>query len=161
MKSDPPLRLYSMTDNSIAVSRQIPASPDKLFAILADPARHPEIDGSGMVREAVSPRPVTAVGDDFVMRMHHDEFGDYQMTNHVVAFEPGRRIEWMPERIGAEPGRYRWGYELTPDGSDATVVTETFDCAASPDWLKEATQGGEGWREAMQASLARLEQLSL
>src|SRR5580700_3616188 len=122
-----------MTDNSIAVSRQIPASSDRLFALLADPARHPEIDGSGMVRDAVSPRPLTAAGDVFVMKMHHEEFGDYEMSNHVVAFEPGRRIEWMPERIGAEPGRYRWGYVLTPDGAGATVVTETFDCGASPD----------------------------
>jgi hypothetical protein len=149
-----------MTKNSIAVSRRIPASADKLFALLADPAHHPEIDGSGMLREAVSPRPVTSVGDDFVMKMHHHEFGDYEMTNHVIAFDPGRRVEWMPERIGGEPGRYRWGYELTPDGSDATVVTETFDCSESPQWLKEATQGGDGWREAMEASLVNLEQLS-
>ncbi len=150
-----------MTDNSISVSRQIPASADTLFALLADPTRHPEIDGSGMVREAASFQAVTAVGDDFVMKMHNDAYGDYEMTNRVVTFEPGRRIEWMPERVGTEPGGYRWGYELTPEGSDTTVVTETFDCTASPDWLKEATKGGEGWREAMEASLVRLEQLSL
>ena len=149
-----------MTNNSISISRRIPAPADQLFALLANPARHPEIDGSGMVREAVAPRPLTAVGDNFVMKMHHQEFGDYEMTNHVVAFEPGRRIEWMPERVGAEPGRYRWGYELQPDGPDATVVTESFDCESSPDWLKEATQRGEGWREAIEMSLAQLEQLS-
>lgn len=146
--------------NSIAVSRRIPASADKLFTLLSDPARHPDIDGSGMLRGAVSPRPVTSVDDDFVMEMHHDEFGNYEMINRVVAFEPGRRIEWTPERIGAEPGRYRWGWQLTPDGPYATVVTESFDCSASPEWLQEATQGGEGWREAIEASLAHLEQLS-
>lgn len=149
-----------MTDNYIAVTRRIPAPADRLFALLTDPARHPDIDGSGMVREAVSPRRVTSVGDDFIMRMHHAELGDYQMTNHVIAFEPSRRIEWMPEPIDGEPGRYRWGYELESEGPDATVVTEIFDCAESPEWLKEATRGGEGWREAMETSLALLEQLS-
>lgn len=158
MNSGGPPSLYSMT-NSIAVTRRIPAPADKLFALLSDPARHTEIDGSGMLRGAVSPRPVLSVDDEFVMKMHHEEFGDYEMTNHVVAFEPGRRIEWMPERVGAEPGRYRWGWQLTPEGPDATVVTESFDCSDSPEWLQEATQGGQGWRDAIEASLAHLEQI--
>jgi hypothetical protein len=40
-----------------------------------------------------------------------------------------------------------------------TVVTETFDCSRSPQDLREAVRDGEGWRDAMTASLARLELL--
>jgi hypothetical protein len=39
------------------------------------------------------------------------------------------------------------------------VVTETFDCTRSDQELREAVQEGEGWRDAMTASLARLELL--
>jgi hypothetical protein len=55
---------------------------------------------------------------------------------------------------------YRWGYELVPDGPDATTVTETFDCSRSPDDLRDAVREGEGWRDAMTASLVKLEQLA-
>jgi hypothetical protein len=58
------------------------------------------------------------------------------------------------------PARYRWGWELAPDGDGATIVTETFDCTRSPQDLREAVKEGEGWREAMIASLARLELLA-
>jgi len=34
------------------VERVIPAPPEKIFDLLADPRRHPEIDGSGSVRRA-------------------------------------------------------------------------------------------------------------
>ena len=34
----------------VAASRRIPARPQEIFAILADPSRHLEIDGSGMLR---------------------------------------------------------------------------------------------------------------
>jgi len=47
-----------------------------------------------------------------------------------------------------------------PDGPGATVVTETFDCTRSPLNLREAVEEGEGWRDAMTASLARLELLA-
>jgi hypothetical protein len=42
-----------MTDGSVtpvSVSRRIQAPAAELFAVLADPARHPGIDGSGMLR---------------------------------------------------------------------------------------------------------------
>ena len=77
---------------------------------------------------------------------------DYLMLNHVVEFKPGRRISWEPapgdssrtegndpSKVGIAAG-YRWGYILTPDGDDATVVTEVFDYASlSEDLLREAT----------------------
>ena len=105
----------------------------------------------------------------FVMNMHHDEFGDYQMRNEVVGYEAGRRLAWEPARVAASaeeqeaiggPARYRWGHEFSPDGPGATLVTETFDCSRSPQDLREAVRDGEGWRDAMTASLARLELLA-
>ena len=156
-----------MADGFVSVSRRIEAPADRLFALLADSANHPLIDGSGMVREPAPANRLSRTGDWFVMDMHHERFGDYQMRNEVVEYEAGRRLTWEPapvavapgEQVG-DPGLYRWGYELSPDGPGATLVTETFDCSRSPEDLREAVQEGEGWRDAMTASLARLELLS-
>ena len=39
----------------VSVERVIPALAERIFPLLADPARHREIDGSGTVRDAKSP----------------------------------------------------------------------------------------------------------
>ena len=159
----------TMADGFVSVSRRIEASPERLFALVADSANHPLIDGSGMVREPAPAARLSRTGDVFVMNMHHDEFGDYQMRNEVLEYEAGRRLVWEPVRVTTSPeeledmggpARYRWGYEFSPDGPGATLVTETFDCTRSPDDLRKATQEGEGWLDAMTASLARLELLA-
>ena len=101
--------------------------------------------------------------------MHHDEFGDYQMRNEVVGYEAGRRLAWEPARVAAsaeeqdavgDPAGYRWGYEFSSDGPGATLVTETFRLQPFPAGLRTAVRDGEGWRDAMTASLARLELLA-
>ena len=78
----------------VSTSRRIAAPANVIFDFLATPSRHQEIDGSGMLRGSDSPG-VTGVGDAFVMRMFFAPLGgDYQMINHVVEFEPGRRTLW-------------------------------------------------------------------
>jgi hypothetical protein len=80
------------------------------------------------------------VGDVFVMKMYFTELGEYEMNNHVVKYEPGRRIGWEPEagagtpmpprRLRSRPtGGSGGSVELTPDGPDATTVTEIYDCS--------------------------------
>lgn len=152
----------------VSVSRRIEAPAALVFAILADPARHPEIDGSGMLREATDGRPVRGVGDTFGMRMHNDEMGDYEMLNHVVQYEQDRRIGWEPvlSRAGrqedeadvGERSGHRWSYLLTPDGQ-GTVVTQTYDCSVAPDWLKKAVREGERWRSSMTRTLENLSEI--
>jgi hypothetical protein len=154
----------------VSVARRIEAPVAKVFAILADPAQHQRIDGSGMLREPVSPARISGVGDAFVFKMYNDEMGDYEMTNHVVVYEPDRAIIWEPVLSGAtlpeyqagigDSARQRWGYELEADGPDAAVVTEVFDCSASPEWLQTAVKGGTRWLPAMSESLERLDELA-
>lgn len=156
--------------NVISVSKSIPAPADVVFALLADPSRHPEIDGSGMVRSPASSAVLAAAGDTFAMRMHNDEMGDYEMINHVVEYEPSRRIAWEP--VLAQAGRaedegdvgvragHRWSYRLEPLGSDATLVTETYDCTNAPAWLQKAVKGGTRWQAAMEASLENIHRMA-
>ena len=45
-----------MLSNGVSVERFIKAPAERVFALLADPSRHRELDGSGTVREAVDAR---------------------------------------------------------------------------------------------------------
>ncbi len=145
-----------MTEESkaVEVSRRIEAPAALIFEILANPQRHMDFDGSDMLREAVYDRPICAVGDSFTMKMHR--LGrDYLMVNYAVEFEPDRRIFWEPApgdlpTAGGDPSKvgipadYRWGNSLTPDGHDATVVTEVFDCGPVKGRQTLLREGGSG-----------------
>jgi hypothetical protein len=147
----------------VTVSRRIEADAGTIFAILADPTRHTDIDGSEMLRGALTDGTVTGVGDVFVLNMYLELLGgDYQMANHVLEFEKDRRIAWEPRRHDAEspvPGHI-WAYELTPDGDDATVVTEIFDCARWPEEDKPFIDYGRTWIDAMEKTMDRLDQMA-
>jgi hypothetical protein len=93
----------------VVVSRRICAPAHDIFGMLASPARHQDMDGSAMLRGAVSATMITGVGDVFVMRMHFSRLGDYEMNNHVVEYEQDRRIGWEPEAGHGHPheGRSR------------------------------------------------------
>jgi hypothetical protein len=76
----------------VAVSRRISAPAHEIFQVLANPARHQEFDGSGMLRGPVSPAMISGAGDVFVMKMYFSELGNYEMNNHVVEYEQDRLI---------------------------------------------------------------------
>ncbi|WP_405840848.1 SRPBCC family protein [Streptomyces platensis] len=126
---------------AISVSRDIVATPRELFDLLRDPARHAELDGSGMLRgRPQGPSPL-GPGDRFSMGMAQGRIA-YRSVNVVVEYEKDRLIAW--ETWGELRGRrlvggQRWRYELTPvngtggtdgagGGSEGTTrVTHTFD----------------------------------
>jgi hypothetical protein len=165
--------------NLVEASRRIEAPAAKIFTILANPQRHMDFDGSGMLRGVDVDRPISMVGDTFTMKMHR--LGDdYLMLNHVVEFEPDRRIFWEPapgdpsraegndpSKVGI-PAGYRWGYILTPDSDDVTVVTEVFDCGNVTEETRQFfLHDGGAWINgnspvlvSMAASLDRLEKIS-
>ena len=147
----------------VSVRRRIAAPAATIFGVLTDPQAHVELDGSGMVQRT-SPARITGVGDVFTMAMHFSALGDYEMDNHVVEFELDRRIAWEPApgrghpEVGSgERWGHRWRFELTPDGPDATIVTETYDVSNAPQAAR-TTDGGRVWLDAMAATLARLDE---
>jgi hypothetical protein len=158
--------MTSSTCPPVSVAREIEAPAEQLFGVLARSANHPLIDGSGMLREATADVVLSRVGDVFTIRMHNDEMGDYEMSNHVVEFELNRRITWEPVMTAAtraedqaeigDKGHQRWGYQLTPVGAGTTLVTETYDCSSSPEWLRRAVRGGDRWIPSMTATLEKL-----
>jgi hypothetical protein len=154
----------------VAVSRRICAPAHDIFQVLANPVRHQELDGSGSLRGAVSATMISGVGDVFVMKMYFAHLGDYEMNNHVVEYELDRLIGWEPEAGRGHPAvvpgsskqsrlGHRWSYQLTPDGPDATVVTEIYDCSRAPEADRALMDNGNIWAECMAETLERLDAL--
>jgi uncharacterized protein YndB with AHSA1/START domain len=151
---------------TVSVSRSIAAPPGKIFQVLADPARHPALDGSGMLREAQDRPVLSQVGDTFTVAMYLPALGDYLMLNRIIAFEQDRRIEWEPTPgdavasrnaelpIGSPQG-YSWGFQLEASG-DTTTVTEIFDCTEAAQSIRDAVADGQSWIPAMQRTLELL-----
>jgi len=150
----------------VVVTRRIETPAHVIFGILTDPARHPELDGSGMVRQAVTAERIKAAGDVFVVSMASRKKGSYQIRNHVMEFEPDRRLAWEPHagsglpEAGAPPLGHRWTYLLEPDGEVATTVTEIYDCSRVPADVRQEMANGELWRPAMEATLERLAEIA-
>lgn len=112
----------------ISVQRIIAAPAEAIFDLLADPAGHAEIDGSGTVAKARSGGRRLALGDSFGMDM---EWGvAYSTRNVVTELEENRLIAWRT--LAAHPVLTRlftgrtWRYELEPV-EGGTLVRETWD----------------------------------
>jgi hypothetical protein len=109
-----------MAEYRVSRSAVIDAPAARIFEILASPARHSEIDGSGTVRGSLFGPPRLAEDARFGMDMKMLGV-PYRMTNRVVEYEEGRRIAWR------HLGPHRWRYELEELPGGGTRVTETFD----------------------------------
>jgi hypothetical protein len=65
-----------MSESSMEVRRVVAVSPERIWPLVATPAGHVQIDGSGMLVTPVDDRTLTAVGDTFDMEMDRDPLGD-------------------------------------------------------------------------------------
>jgi hypothetical protein len=158
-----------MINPSVTESRDINASAAQIFSILSDPAMHPEIDGTGMLRSALDNSVITKVGDVFSIEMVHWHQGNYVMANHVEEFEQDRLLAWQPIVQSHERTEYQssvgvpvlrqWGWQLKPLSDDSTRVTEFFEGSRLPEDLRRFIDDGEFWREAMVTSLDNLERI--
>lgn len=109
------------------VSRQVAvhAPAAEVFALVADPHRHPDLDGSGTVREtAVTGPDRLSKGAKFTVGMRAHGV-PYKITSTVTAFDDDRLVEWQ------HPAGHRWRWELAEVEPGVTEVTETFDYSTS------------------------------
>jgi uncharacterized protein YndB with AHSA1/START domain len=109
-----------MGTRQVSRTAVIAASPEQLFELLADPAKHALIDGSGTVRSSRDGGPDRlSLGARFGMEMKMG--ASYKIQNTVVEFEENRLIAWT-HFMG-----HRWRWLLKPLDDGKTQVTETFD----------------------------------
>ena len=153
-----------MTDSAVTkvdggarrVTRRVSvrASSADVFALLADPHRHPELDGSGTVRDI----PVTGperLSDGAKFRVGMKQYGvPYKITSTVTAFEADHLIEWQ------HPLGHRWRWELDETKPGTTQITETFDysTAKAPKLLElfgQPAKNGIGITKTLEGLAAR------
>ncbi|AEV71833.1 Polyketide cyclase / dehydrase and lipid transport [Mycolicibacterium rhodesiae NBB3] len=129
-----------MTEERIQATVTVDAPAEAVFDVLADPATHQAIDGTGWVRAPLDGARLTEVGQIFRVTMYHDNHPEkyYEMANRVEVIDPPHAIAWQPgqgpdERGylmgGAERefGGWIWRYDLEPVGTEQTRVTLTYD----------------------------------
>ncbi len=145
------------------VTRTIAATPEEIFAVLADPSRHCNTEPTDWVRDAVDTAPITGTGQMFAMNMFLTQAGGHYVTHNLVnVFDKDRAIGWMPGQLddagNHAPGGWFWRYDLIPNG-DRTDVTLTYDWSGASQDFRDQVGGmplfGDDY---LAGSLATLEQ---
>ncbi|HEX5114012.1 MAG TPA: SRPBCC family protein [Pseudonocardiaceae bacterium] len=114
-----------MSDKKITRTVVVHAPAGRVFDLLADPSKHPLIDGSGTVKAPHGAQPERLeLGSRFGMNMRLG--APYRVTNRVVEYEKDRLIAWR------HFGGHRWRWELKPIDDETTEVSETFDWSTAP-----------------------------
>jgi uncharacterized protein YndB with AHSA1/START domain len=106
-----------------SASREVRATPDRIFELIADPSRQPAWDGNRNLACAVAGQRVHSVGDVFTMTLTEGSVRE----NHVVEFIEGQRIAWKPAEPGMAPVGHLWRWELDPINEECTLVVHTYD----------------------------------
>ncbi|MFN0029549.1 MAG: polyketide cyclase [Acidimicrobiales bacterium] len=122
-----------MSADRHGVTRRIAAPASAIFKIVADPAGHVAIDGSGMLETAPDARPLTEVGQTFDMAMDRTPLADipglvkYSVRNIVTQLVPDRLVEWTVGLADGTTVDHVYGWQLEPVGDHETDVTNYCD----------------------------------
>jgi uncharacterized protein YndB with AHSA1/START domain len=146
----------------LAVERTIAASPEAVFAVVADAGKHPLIDGSGMLQGATAGASLP-LGPGVIFGMKMKLGIRYATVNRVVEYQENRKVAWQtgPEGTwGKLVGGRIWSYQLEPV-EGGTRVTERWDI--SPDHQRLLLKLGGIYsgktRRDMERTLGRLDRL--
>jgi hypothetical protein len=154
-----------METERMTAAKTIEAAAEAVFAVLADPSAHADIDGTGWVCASLDGDRITAAGQVFRMGMFHDNHPDkhYRIANLVEVFDNPRTIAWKP---GTESetgvlsfGGWTWRYDLEATGPSRTTVTLTYDWSAVPPHVREYLEFPPFARDHLDNSLQHLSDL--
>ncbi|HZC11652.1 MAG TPA: SRPBCC family protein [Mycobacterium sp.] len=138
-----------------SASREIAASADRIFEFIADPAQQPLWDGNDNLAEAQPGQRVRGQEDVFTMTLT----GGNIRENHIVEFEEGRRIAWLPSEPGRRPPGHLWRWELEPLTETRTRVTHTYDWSQLTD-ENRLPRARRTTPDRLRASLDRLAEIA-
>lgn len=118
---------------SATVTALITAPCETLFAIVSDPARHPDIAGSGAVMECEwLSEPTDCAGAVFKSRQCVGWY-QYPTRSYVQVYEPPYRFIWMSgPGFKRPPFGQLWGFELTPVDARSTLVSNLMQVPYVP-----------------------------
>ncbi|MCW2497361.1 SRPBCC family protein [Jatrophihabitans sp.] len=138
-----------MSTYLVSESAVIAATPQQLFDIIADPAMHPVIDGSGSVRAVREGGPARlSQGAKFSMDMKLG--APYKIQNTVVEFDEPHQLGWR------HFNGHIWRYIFEPV-EGGTKVTEEWDATGVHNKLALRLMGfPKRNRAGIQATLERL-----
>ncbi len=143
-----------MSRQQVSTDRVIAADRQKLFDLVADPANHPLIDGSGTVLATRGDVP-DRLGPDVHFGMSMQRGARYPILNTVVEFEEGRLLAWRHLH------GHRWRYRFE-DVEGGTRVTETFDWSLARSKLTLVLLGFPRRNlRGMRRTLERLDELAI
>lgn len=135
-------------EGKVTRSVEVGADAGELFAMVADPRRHPELDGSGTVTGNVSGPAKLTAGSTFSTKMKM--YGlPYRITSTVTECVPDAVLEWR------HPMGHRWRWEFAETAPGRTTVTETFDYSNRA-WFYKALGFVKDNTRGIEATLARL-----
>lgn len=149
-----------MTNNTstprvVTVSREIAARAEQIFDLIAEPSQQPRWDGNNNLAEAPEGQRIRDVGDVFTMTLTVGSIRE----NHVIEFEEGRRIAWLPSDPGQQPPGHLWRWEVQALDQAHSQVTHTFDWSQLTD-EKRLARARATTADNLRASLDRLAELA-
>jgi uncharacterized protein YndB with AHSA1/START domain len=149
-----------MTNNTstprvVTVSREIAARAEQIFDLIAEPSQQPRWDGNNNLAEAPEGQRIRDVGDVFTMTLTVGSIRE----NHVIEFEEGRRIAWLPSDPGQQPPGHLWRWEVRVLDQEHSQVTHTFDWSRLTD-EKRLARAQATTADNLRASLDRLAELA-
>jgi uncharacterized protein YndB with AHSA1/START domain len=139
----------------VSASREIAASPNRIFELIADPSQQPRWDGNDNLAEALPGQRVRTLGAVFTMTLTMGSIRE----NHIVEFEEGRRIAWLPSEPGRRPPGHLWRWELEPLAATRTRVTHTYDWSGLTD-ENRLPRARRTTPDRLRASLDRLAEIA-
>lgn len=139
----------------VSAEREVAAPAAVVFELIADPAQQPRWDGNDNLGHAAAGQRIGAVGEVFAMTTTKGKVRE----NHVVEFEEGARMAWLPSEPGREPPGHLWRWELEPVDAARTLVRHTYDWSRLTD-EKRLPRARATTADRLMASVDRLADLA-
>ena len=132
----------------VSRSADVRAPAQELFAVIADPHRHGELDGSGTVKDTMKgPRRLS---QDARFSVNMKQYGvPYRITSRVTQYVTDRVVEWQ------HPLGHRWRWELARSRTARRALPRPSTTAPSPGSRQRRSSSSGCPSETPQASRQR------